>query len=97
MNIKIAPFLIVISFLFIKFILLINKSNITDIFTWITVGLIWLWIAWAYWRDKSMPAIYGSFHYKNAENNFIRSFYVISISLLFFGIIINDLNIYLTK
>jgi hypothetical protein len=93
MDIKIFPLLISCILLLIKCISLKHKFSIEDIFGWLTISLIWLWITWAYWKNKTLPSIHGGFQYKNGENNFIRSFYVAAITLLFSGIVIIDVRL----
>ena len=92
MDIKIFPLLISCILLLIKFISLIYKFSIVDIFVWLNISFIWLWITWAYWKDKTLPSTHGGFQFENGGNNFIRSFYVTAITLLFSGIIFIDMR-----
>lgn len=79
MNLKSIPFFVLVSLSPLKFFLLLQASDITEMILWGLISLGFGWIEWAYWKNREMPARAGNFKYQNGKNDFIRALYAAAI------------------
>jgi hypothetical protein len=78
MTYRFWPFFIVAIFAIFKLTKLFQGHETGELVAWAFGSAGWLWIMWAYWKDRDMVARSGNFKYQNGENDFARTFYAIS-------------------
>lgn len=78
MNTSAIPFFSVLVVFPLKLWLLWTNFDVFNVVAWCVGSAMWLWITWAYWKNRDMPAYAGSFRYENGKNQFARTMYAIS-------------------
>lgn len=76
MNLKVIPFLLIMAVGLMKLFMFSQRPSTFDLIGWTMSSLMLIWIAWAYWKDKELPAYAGNFSYQNGTNQFARTMYV---------------------
>ena len=77
MILKATPLALIAVLGLVKFLFLFEKSGQFEKVGWLAGTLVWSWLGWAYWKDKDMPTYSGDFSYKNGQNDFARTVYII--------------------
>lgn len=69
----------IISFLAIALLRIVGFPQHFDKFEWVAWSLIscaFLYVGWAYWKDKDLPARSGDFKFEEGKNSTARALYV---------------------
>ncbi len=77
MNIRVVPFLFVLILSVAKLFQLFHENNLFEIIVWISFSFICLWICWAYWLNRNLPAYSGNFKFQEGVNGFPRTVYTL--------------------
>lgn len=84
MNLRAIPFIFAIALGLVKLFLLIIRRDVFDIFAWLLFSVICLWVCWAYWKNRDIPAYSGNFKFQDGRNEIPRAAFTLLMVVAYF-------------
>jgi len=84
MNLRAIPLIFVILLGPMKLFFLATRRDAFDIFAWILFSAACLWVCWAYWKNRDIPAYSGNFKFQDGRNELPRVAFTLLMTAVYF-------------